>query len=103
MTLLFLQHLPHPLAAFTMSTLSLQTLVSLNHSLTCPLGKISVAPHFLLRQVHLALPAHLRRALITVPIFLQRPMYLPPVALIVPSAYPLRVLVLFAHPRPRLP
>lgn len=103
MTLLFPQLLPHPLAAFTMSTLSLQTLVNLNHSLTCPLGKFSVAPHFLLRQVHLALPAHLRRALVTVPIFLQRLTYLPLVALIVPSTHLLGVLVLVVHPRPRLP
>lgn len=103
MTLHLAQHLPHALAAFAIATLSLQTLVNLNHSLTCSLGKIAVAPHFLLRQAHLALPAHLGRALFIILIFLKRPTYLPLVALVVPSAYLLGVLVLLAHPSPRLP
>lgn len=102
MILLFPQHLPHPLAGFTKAILSLQTLVNLNHSLTLSLGKI-VTPNFLLRQVCLAVPNHLRRAHITIPIFLQKTTYLPLRALIVSSTSPLVVLVLLAHPSPRLP
>lgn len=94
----FLQHLPHPLAV-----LSLQTLVNRNHSLTHPLGTVIVAPHFLLRQMHLAVLAHLRRAYVTIPILSQRPTYLPLGALIVSSVYPLELLILLAHPSPRLP
>ena len=38
-----------------------------------------------------------------IPIFPQRPTYLPLGALIVSSVYPLGLLVLLAHPSPRLP
>lgn len=103
MALLFPQHLPHLLATFTMATLRVQTPVNLNHSLTRLLGRVIVAPHFLLRQVHLVVPAHLRRALITIPISPQRPTYLPLGALTVPSTCLLGVLALLAHPRPRFP
>lgn len=102
MTLVFLQHLPHPLAAFAMAALSLQTPMNLKHRLTCPLGKIAVAPHFLLRKAHLVVPVDLRKALVNTPFFPQRPTYLPLGTLIVPSTFPLVVLVL-AHPSPRLP
>ena len=100
MILLFPQHLPHPLTSFTMAMLSVQTLRNLNHSLTRLLGKIIVAPHFLLNQAHLVVPAHLRRALITIPIFPQRPTYLPLGTLTMPSTYPLGVL---ATPSYRIP
>lgn len=103
MTLLFPQHLPHPLAGFTLATLSVQTLMILNHHLTHLLGKIVLAPHFLLRQAHLPVPGHLRKALTTIPIFPQRPTFLPLGTLIVPFTYPLGVLALLPYPSPRFP
>lgn len=102
MILLFPQHLPHPLASFTKAILSLQTLVNLNHSLIHALGKI-VAPHFLLRHVWLTIPVHLRRIPISIPMSPQRPTYLPLGILIISFSYPLGLLVLLAHPSPRLP
>lgn len=76
-TLLFPRPQLHPLAAYTMTTLSLQTLVSLNRILMDLLGKMVVALRFLFRQACLALPSYPKWALSIISIFAQNPSYLP--------------------------
>ena len=80
-----------------MTTLSLQTLVSLNRSLMHLLWKMVVALHFLLRQAFLALLSYPKWALFIIPMFAQNPSYVP-LGVLTVSTYHLRVLVLLTHP-----